>query len=120
MERPNRWGSVTGDPEQLDQTPVEMPLGYIRPTPLTDLIASMVHHAVQTEQKETFETEEESDDFTEENEELLDMSAYTLTNLQEQEPIQSIQPEPPELAPEPQPNPTGDPPNPNVVEPEKP
>jgi len=113
MQRPDRYGAP--DPEKCDPIPVEMPLGYMRPTPLDQLIASMVHAAVQREEKEEYETEEESDDFEEENPDLLDLSAYTLDAIQEEAPIQNTQPsEPEELSPEPQP--TGDTPDPNASE----
>ena len=75
------------DQQKLDTTPVEMPLGYRTPTPLQDLIASMVREAVALETGEDFETPEEADDFEVEDEELLDLSPYEITALQDEEPI---------------------------------
>ncbi len=119
MQRPLRYGKY--EEEDLSTTPVEMPIGYMRPTPLQDLIAKMVRAAVINEEKEEFETEEESDDFEEENPELLDMSPYTLTNLQEEEPISQEDPDPPDvLQPTPDLSPTGDPPDPEAEEPDTP
>lgn len=72
----------------LDDTPIEMPAGYSVPTPLTDLIATMVREAVQSEQKESFETPEEADDFDIDDDELLNLSPYELTELEDQEPME--------------------------------
>ena len=84
--RPTRYGSP--DPEDNDDTPVAMPVGYCKPSPLEDLIASMIREAVQDERKEEFETEAEANDFEpEEEENLLDMSPYTLTDLEEETPV---------------------------------
>ena len=99
-----------------------MPLGYCRPTPLQDIIAKMVRQAVSDENHEEFESEKDANDFEPEDEELLDMSPYTLSNLQEEEPIsEPSQPEPENVAPEPEPEPKptiGDPPNPKAEEPD--
>lgn len=88
--RPPRYGYP--DPEPCDPTPVEMPLGYIQPTPLQDLIANMVRQAVSMEQDEEFETMEEADDFELEDEEdmLLDMSPYTLKPVHEESAITEL------------------------------
>lgn len=117
MQLPKRYGNPAGDPEKLDTTPVEMPIGYMKPTPLQDLIAQMVQTAIQTEKQEEFETMEEADDFEEEDPDVLDMSAYTLQDIPE-EPI-----EPPEPAPEQVEqelasdlDQTGDPPDPKAAE----
>ncbi len=116
MKRPKRYGK--DDPEISDPTPIEMPLGYMRPTPIHELIARMVRQAVQLEKDEPFETEEEADDFEPEDEELLNMTPYTLTELQEQEPFTQEEPEPEPLPAKPEPDPpTGDPPDPHEEEP---
>ncbi len=116
MQRPERYGSP--DPEKLDHTPVEMPLGYIRPTPLQDLITSMVREAVQQESDESFETEKEANDFEEEDHELLDMSPYTLVDIPDEE--FDLQPKPADPEPaaneDKSPEPTGDPPPQNAEE----
>lgn len=111
MERPKRYGEP--DQEKLDTTPVEMPLGYTRPTPLQDLIATMVRDAVQQENQEDFETLEEADDFEEEDPELLDMSRYELTELNEEVPLADLAEDP--QAPE---EPVDPPPNDQVSDPE--
>ncbi len=77
---PNHHGG-TPDPENHDETPVEMPLHACRPTPLNELIARMVHQHVEAEKNEGFETFEESNDFEEEDPEVLDMSPYELSEL---------------------------------------
>lgn len=120
---PARWGNPAGDPEELDTTPVEMPVGYNHPRPLQDLIATMVRQAVQDEQNDSFGTMEDEDDFEEETDELLDFSEYELTDIQAEEPLLNPDDEPPD---EPVSDggsttpPTGDPPNPNEEEPETP
>lgn len=124
MSLPKRYGG-TPDPEKLDKTPVAMPMGACRPTPLVDIIARMVREAVVEETDEDFETAGEADDFEEETDELLDMSPYTLKDLEEEIPIADAQ----ELAPEPESasqtpseapqEKNGDRPNPDVEEPTK-
>lgn len=107
---PKRYGRP--DTEVLDTTPIEMPIGSMRPTPLNLLIAQMVQSAIQAEKNEEFESFEESEDFADELEEgLLDMSPYQLTELQEDEPIDEMPPEEPPV-PVPPPEPTPEPPVP--------
>lgn len=89
----------------LDTTPVEMPLGYSTPTPLQDLIASMVHDAVTAENNQEYETPEEADDFEMPDEGLLNMSAYTFDELEDEYPIEQSDPDP-EPIPDPEPPPT--------------
>lgn len=108
---------MTGKPDrQLDNTPVEMPFGSCRPTPLQDLIARMVREAVQAEKGDEFETFEESNDFEEEDPDTLDLSRYELQELP-RELVEdfSIEEDDPDPAPE-----TGDPPDQNEEEPDKP
>ncbi len=113
MDRPERYGKH--DPEIQDDTPVEMPLGYMRPTPLTDLIARMVRTAVESETNDEFETEQEANDFEEpEDPALLDISRFTIQDAQEQEPT------PEEPAPDPPPTPAVDPPAPEPAPPPAP
>ncbi|AXL14875.1 hypothetical protein [Microviridae sp.] len=121
MDRPTRYGSP--DPEMLDTTPIEMPLGAMQPTPIHELIARMVRQAVQAETEEEHETFDEANDFEEDDDTLLDMSPYT---LQDMEPDDW---QPPEFqSPEtessqgdsPSDPPTGDPPDPNAEEPAQP
>ncbi len=112
---------MQGPPDKpLDTTPIEMPLGAMRPTPIQDIIARMVHNAIQSEKGDEYETQEEANDFEEEDETLLDLSPYTLTDIEDEA---FIPPEPTEEPPELQPlsvEPIGDPPNPPVEEPEQP
>lgn len=90
------------DPEDLDTTPIEMPLGSMHPTPINDLIAKMVHDAISQEKDEEFESYEESQDFEDDDESsLLDFSPYELIDLQpEAEPSEAseLQPEDPPAA----------------------
>lgn len=107
------------DPEPCDPNPVEMPLGYCRPTPLQDMIANMVRQAIEIEKDDNYESIEEADDFEEESDELLDLSPYTFDDVVEE--LQS----PAQLEPDPTPTPpptppTGDSPDPNETEPEQP
>lgn len=77
---PEHWGG-SPDPEELDETPVEMPLGACQPTPLNELIARMVQQAVQQESEDEFETFDEANDFDDVDPDALDMSPYELTEL---------------------------------------
>ena len=70
-----RGGSTV---DEMDKTPVEMPLGYIQPQPLEAMIASMVRQAVENQEAEEFETYEEANDFEPEPEDTLDFSAYNI------------------------------------------
>lgn len=79
MKTPARYGRP--DPEVLDTTPVAMPLGSTRPTPIADLIARMVRTAMEQERGEEFETFEESEDFEEEDPDNLDFSPYQLSDM---------------------------------------
>lgn len=72
--RPARYGRFKH--EEVDMTPIEMPLGACRPTPLQDLIAHMVRQQVQQESGDEWETPDEADDFEEEEPDTLDMSPY--------------------------------------------
>lgn len=83
--------------DDLDRTPVEMPPGFRKPTPLQDIIARMVREEIQREQNEEFETPEEADDFEEEDAELLDMSAYTFDVLDERRALSAELEPPPSL-----------------------
>lgn len=116
MERPNRYGAP--DPENLDKTPVEMPLGYTRPTPLEEMIATMVQQVISREKKEEFETPDEADDFSFDDDDLLDLSPYTLAELTEEEPLvaaetNDVQPQTPDPEVDSEPKPTGESPDPD-------
>lgn len=107
---------MSGKPDrELDSTPVEMPFGSCRPTPLQDLIARMVREAVESEKGDEFESFEESNDFEEEDPDTLDLSRYELQELPP-EPLEDFSIEDdPDPVPE-----TGDRPEPNDEEPDKP
>lgn len=83
---PAHWGGKLG-PDGLDRTPVEMPVGYDEPLSLEEMIAKFVATELQSSDDE-FETWEEADDFEIEDaeQELLDMSPYTLTDVQDEVP----------------------------------
>lgn len=104
------------DPENLDTTPIEMPLGACRPTPIQDLIARMVRQAIVEEKGIEPETWEESDDFEEEDPDTLDFSRYELLDIGEEPAIKDFNPDPDPVPPVE----TGDPPDPNAVEPDSP
>ena len=121
-KKPKPFARMAGGPDKpLDTTPVEMPLGASRPLPLQDIIARMVRDAVQQEQGEEFESWEDSDDFEEEDPDVLDMSPYTFQDLQDETPISAMEPPqegdnpPPQEAPQEM---TGDQPDPNATEPD--
>lgn len=99
-QRPPHWGG-TPDVEVLDDTPIAMPLGSCRPTPLNELIAHFVRREIESERGEEYETFEESEDFEDENDELLDLSAYELAVLKpEGIPDATISPQTDESPPE--------------------
>lgn len=75
------------EPKKLDTTPLELPAGVTAPRPLADVIARMVRDAIQEEKGEEFETPEEADDFDMDDDELLDLSPYEMTDLTEEEPL---------------------------------
>lgn len=112
-----------GPPErELDTTPLELPLGSCRPTPLHELIANMVRQAVSEERGEEIESFEDADDFEEEDPDTLDLSAYELTELQEEMTMEQWQAQQ-EAEADPTPHPDevlGDAPDPNEPEPDKP
>ncbi|AXL15099.1 hypothetical protein [Microviridae sp.] len=119
MKLPKRYGKP--DPEELDDTPIEMPIGSMRPTPLQDLIANMVREAMVAEAGDEFETMDEASDFEEEDPDVLDMSPYTLTDLElEEELPQEPAPQQVEQNLASELNQTGDPPDPNAEEPDQP
>lgn len=114
-----RYSRMKGAPDRkLDTTPIEMPLGAIRPTPLQDLIARMVHQAIEIEKGEEVETWEESDDFEEEDPDTLDISQYELQDLQNEASIADYGVEEDPVI-EPPLEDTGDRPDPNDEEPDK-
>lgn len=77
-----RYSRMQGAPDRkLDTTPIEMPLGACRPTPLQDIVARMVREAIAVEAGEEPETWEESNDFEEEDPDILDFSPYELQEL---------------------------------------
>jgi hypothetical protein len=96
MRRPSRYGRP--DPEKLDDTPIEMPLGARRPRPLQELIARMVKEAVEDETGEEFDDIEEEDDFEEEDPDTLDFSPYEFAEIQEEYPVEQ-EPAPPKARP---------------------
>lgn len=102
--------------DDLDETPIEMPLGASHPTPLADLIASMVKTAVEQQTGDDFDTPEEADDFEEEDPDTLDLTRYEFEEL----PDESFDPPEEEPLEQPEPDdkpPTGDDPDPNDPEP---
>lgn len=67
------------DPEKLDTTPIEMPLGMRRPRPLTEVMAEMIrNHVLDQKSSAEFETWEEANDFEADDLELLDFTKYEL------------------------------------------
>lgn len=120
METPKRWGGHP--PPEMDDTPLEMPLGARRPTPLADIIANSVRLAIEAEKRVEMESPEEADDFSEEDPETLDLSAYELDEIQSETAISNAELAPPAPQPDPAAAPkatpeTGDAPDPNEPEP---
>lgn len=95
------YSRMQGPPEkELDPTPIEMPVGAMRPRSLQDLVAQMVKSAVEAERGEEFESWEESDDFEEEDPDTLDFSAYELQEIQSEAHIRDFGPDPDPEVPE--------------------
>lgn len=79
---PAHWG---GSPtaEELDTTPVEMPMGACRPKPLVELIADMVRQQVEERQNEQVESFGDADDFDDPDPEELDFTRYELLEIED-------------------------------------
>lgn len=92
MGRANRL--QRGPDPELDDTPLEMPLGSRRPPSLAEQIARMVQEAIVAEKGSEVPSWEEEDDFEEEDADLLDFSKYELQALQEESAIRDYGPEP--------------------------
>ncbi len=112
------WGGIP-DPEKLDPTPMEIPVGHTQPTPLNELIARFVANELQTQSEGEPESYEEANDFEEpEDPGLLDITKYTLTELEDETPEDTPPAEPDDkvvddevVVPGPEPeNPSADPP----------
>lgn len=102
---PNRY-THPGSEEFNNGEAVALPVGYIHPTPLEHLIATMVREAVQSEAGDQFDSPEDADDFEPDQDNgLLDTSPYTIEEVQEEvfaaEPPASPPQTPSEAAPEP-------------------
>lgn len=98
---PAHWCKNSG-PEKLDTTPIEMPIGTIQPKTLAEMVRDMVRQEQFLEEDEV-ETWEEANDFEvpESEHDLMDMSAYQFTDLDEEWPT-GLPEDPPELPEEPQ------------------
>lgn len=83
VTRPTRYGRFK--PEALDFTPIEMPLGACRPTPLQDLIAQMVRQQVMQSREEEFGSITDEDDFEEDEDYTLDFSKYELSDVEDED-----------------------------------
>lgn len=84
------------EPKKLDPTPVALPAGYTVSRPLSEVIATMVQQAIADEKEEEYESLDEADDFDMDEDELLDLSPYELSELHDEDPIPETIEEPPE------------------------
>lgn len=66
-----------------ETTPVELPIGYNTPEPLEQMIIRLVRHESQRAAKQDKETFEESDDFDDEDHDVI--SDHQFTDMQEEE-----------------------------------
>ena len=74
--------------EEADPVPVEMPDHVHRPPTLQEDIARYVRFQIsQTAEAQGFESFEEADDFTDDDEEADWASQYEMTPMQEEEPL---------------------------------
>lgn len=89
------------DIEQMDTTPMEIPIGAGVPRSLRDIMLSYMGEAVAKANGTWNEQEswEESQDFEEEDPDMLDLSPYELIELDE-EPAAVLPATSPEAAPE--------------------
>ena len=76
-QAPTHWGDSSG-PDSLDTTPLEMPLGAQRPESLQATIARLVAQQIDEERNEQHESWEEANDFEPEDEDLLNLTDYTV------------------------------------------
>lgn len=111
-----RWIDKASEPEEPDQTPVEMPV--IAPESTSEQIARLIAEHVQREAiAQGFGSWEDEEDFEDEDPNLLNFSPYELTELQSDAELPSPDDEPPPKPPEP-PEPQ-EPPEPPEGDPER-
>lgn len=67
-----------------DKTPVELPVGYNPPEPLSDTIKRMIQNASDEAERSGNDTLEEGDDFDVEDGDEVDFSQYQMTDMQEE------------------------------------
>ena len=86
------------EPDSMDTTPLEMPAGTYTPESLTSKIARLVHAELQAEKDQEMETWDEANDFEPEDEELLNLTRYTVheldDDLESQNPFAAPKPPP--------------------------
>ena len=92
------------DPEDLDRTPLELPLGSCRPRTVNEIVAMMLQQHIDRGEQEGHETWDEANDFDlEEDDLLLPLSQYELQELRPDESGYEVEGETdkePETAPE--------------------
>jgi len=85
---PKRY-SVGADPEQLDKTPIELPVNYRHPLSLEQMIAQALANEMTNKGDGSPETWEEANDFDVPDDEELDFTRYTLKEVDEVDPVLS-------------------------------
>ncbi len=86
--------------EVPDPTPLEIPIGYGAPPTMRELVQEYVEGALsQQAAEDDFGTFEEEDDFEEDDEALLDLSGYEVTEFEMVDEDPQPDPAPPEGAP---------------------
>ncbi len=81
--RERQAASAPDGREQPDQTPVEIPVGFDQPPTLTELVQQTVRTVMSNQAaEEGLGTFEEEDDFAPENEDLLFLSGFEVTEYE--------------------------------------
>jgi len=94
--------------EELDPTPLEMPLDYGQPPSMRELVQQYVRGELSAAAAQhELGTFEEEDDFEEENPDLLDLSGYEVTEFEMVDEDPSDDPAPPGGEPSPKDPPEG-------------
>lgn len=78
-----RWIERAQEPEEHDDTPVEIPAALKQPETMQEMLARLIAERVAGQaQAQGFDTWEEDEDFEDEDPNLLDMTKYEFQELE--------------------------------------